>query len=138
LGGEIHSPPLFFVKGAIRVIEFERVLTAFKTLGDSSAQDMNYGRTICEMAISGLECRLRPGAYTAENRDRICFAAAADAFYKHCVVDTASNAAGFKAGDVTASAPDADCVAMAAKIRDDAFDSIADLLIGGGFAFEAV
>lgn len=118
------------------MIEFERVLEAFAALCGASVDDARAdGSVVVRLAIGEVGRRLKSGAYTAETREDICLAAAAVAFYKHCVASVARDSAGFKAGDVTAAAPNADCVALAQKIRDDAIGAIAALLDGDEFMF---
>ncbi len=119
------------------MIEFEKVLGAFSLLAELDEEAARAASTVVELAIAELSSLLKTGAFTAENHDRICHAAAALAYYKYVLL-SAARQSGFSVGDMKLSAPSAATLSIAKALRDDAFGAVYDLIDSCSFAFRQV
>lgn len=120
------------------MIEKDKVKNYLSELAGLDADEIENTDGICAATVIELEAMLRDDIDYPMNSERICYAAAAMAFYKYCAVMTASDSGGFKAGSLTVSEKSADNVSLAKSIRDDGLDMISDLLKNRSFAFVTV
>ncbi len=114
------------------------VWDAFRNIAGLTEEEAKPWLPLCHWAIASVFGRLRPNVDLAENQTVLCHAAAAMAYYKYVLRQTAqNNGADFSVGDVTIKEHAAESLKAAQGLYELSVGAIAHLY-EDGFAFMEV
>ena len=119
------------------MLEREKILHMFADLAGLEIGEAAAEQTLCDMAAAGLECRMLPDVQP-QDREKLCYAAAAGAFYRYCLVQASREGGTVKIGDVSVSPPGRDAVLLAKSVYDEALALVSGLVTDDGFLFSAI
>ncbi len=119
------------------MIDRGEILRCFCLLSGFSPEEGQEYASFIETAAADLEKRLRAGADDSDQR--LCYAAAAAAYYRYCLMDaTRQGGSTFKAGDVSVSRQSGEAIESARALRDDGVAAVSDLVSDTDFIMRTV
>lgn len=119
-----------------RLIDINGVVKVFKVLSGLDTTDEKFA-VFCRSAAATISRIIKPDCDLPAEMPRICYAAAALAYYRYTLCEEINGVSGFKAGDVSVECENGG--SAAAKILyEQAFSDIGDLLIEKKFTFRRV
>lgn len=120
-------------------MNIEKVIDIFTRLSSLEPSDVIKFRFMCETATEYLNSHIKQDIDTSGYDGRLCFAAAALAYYRFILWSvTDSNGEEIKIGEVSVKPITDKQITAVEKLCADAFDSIGEILTDDGFVFERI
>lgn len=110
----------------------------FALMADLDENEKEKWRTFTAASVQTLEAKLIDGADTEGHTALLAAAAAADAFYRYCLLEASRGDSSATVGSVTVKKDAKSQVAAASVLRSEALASVRHLLCDGGFVFKNV
>lgn len=120
-------------------MNIENVIDIFTRLSALEAEDVLKFKFMCENAMEFVNSRIKDNVNTGAYGGRLCFAAAALAYYRFVLWSlTDSGGDEIKIGEVTIKPTASKQLEAAEKLCREAFDSLGEIMPDDGFVFERV
>lgn len=120
-------------------MNIEKVLDIFTRLSSLTAEDVVKFRFMCENAVDYVNGHIKNGIDISAYDGRLCFAAAALAYYRFMLwnmTDSANDEV--KVGEISVKPVIGKQLDFAEKLCKEAFDSIGEIMLDDGFVFERI
>lgn len=117
------------------MIDLTHTMEKFALFADMDVREAEQWRPLAAASVQKLENGLRRGVRVSDFSALLAEAAAADAYYRYCLIESGRGDASVSAGTVTVHTDHASRINAARQARLEALAAVSSVLSDGGFVF---
>lgn len=119
-------------------MNIEDVVDIFGRLSGLSAEDILKFRFMCRTSYEYVNSHIKSGTNMSVYGGRLCFAAAALAYYRYLLWSLTDGRDEIKIGEVSVKPVSGKQIEAAEKLYKDSFSAVSDVMCDEGFVFERI